>query len=107
MTTYQPSFFDQSDKLEKLSKLGDPLVDLKRYIDFETFRELLEKELDRGRQITGRPRYDAIFMFKILILQRLYNLSDEQLEYQINDRQSFQRFLDLHLGSAVPDYSSI
>jgi hypothetical protein len=34
-------------------------------------------------------------------------ISDEQTEYQINDRQSFQRFLELHLGSTVPDYSSI
>ncbi len=83
------------------------MVDLKRYIDFEAFRGLLEKELESERQRTGRPPYDVVFMFKILILQRLYSLSDEQLEYQINDRESFKRFLDLHMGSAVPDYSSI
>ena len=34
-------------------------------------------------------------MFKVLILQRYYNLSDEQVEYQINDRMSFMRFLEL------------
>lgn len=55
----------------------------------------------------GRPPYDEILMFKILILQRLYHLSDDQIEYQINDRLSFQRFLDLTLSSKVPDAKTI
>lgn len=50
---------------------------------------------------------DVVLMFKILILQRLYNISDEQVEYQTNDPQSFQRFLGLHMGGAVPDYTSV
>jgi transposase len=75
-----------------LSKLGDPLVLLKRYINFDEFGDMLRKELGRGEKKTGKPAYDAVFMFKILVLQRLYNISDEQIEYQINDRQSFQRF---------------
>ena len=108
MTTYQPSFFDEAEKLEKLSKLGDPLVALKKYLDFEMFRPLLEQASARERKSgAGRPAYDLVFMFKVLILQRLYNISDLQVEYQINDRQSFQRFLGLHLGSEVPDYSSV
>jgi IS5 family transposase len=110
MKHYQPVFFDEAEKLKKLEKLGDPLVELKRYIDFERFRDLLEEETGseaKQKRAGGRPGYDGVFMFKVLILQRLYNLSDEELEYQINDRQSFQRFLDLHLGSSVPDYTSI
>lgn len=55
----------------------------------------------------GRPPYDYVMMFKILILQRLYNLSDEQMEYQINDRLSFQRSLHLDLKKAVPDQNTI
>jgi IS5 family transposase len=106
--TYQPGFFDEADKLEKLSKLGDPLVDLKKYIDFEFVRPTLEEALRKERKaLSGRPAYDVVFMFKILVLQRLYNISDPQIEYQINDRQSFQRFLGLHLASTVPDYSSV
>ena len=46
----------------------------------------------------GRPAYDKVMMFKILILQKYYNLSDEQTEFQINDRTSFKQFLDLKLG---------
>jgi IS5 family transposase len=104
---YQPFFFDEKEKLEKLTKLGDPLVKLKRYINFDEFGEILEKELCREGDKTGRPPYNMTFKFKILILQRLYNFSDEEMEYQINDRQSLPRFLGLHMGSRVPDYTTI
>lgn len=46
-------------------------------------------------------------MFKILILQRVYNISDEQAEFQINDSYTFQRFLGLRLGTTVPDFSTV
>ena len=46
-------------------------------------------------------------MFKILVLQRLYNLSDDQTEYQINDRMSFMRFLGINLCEKVPDAKTI
>jgi len=51
----------------------------------------------------GRPPYDAVLIFKVLILQSLYNLSDDQTEYQIKDRLSFMRFLGLDLWENVPD----
>jgi IS5 family transposase len=43
----------------------------------------------------GPKPYDPLFMFKILILQRYYNLSDEQIEFQILDRLTFCRFLGI------------
>ncbi len=46
-------------------------------------------------------------MFKILILQKYYNLSDEQTEFQINDRTSFKQFLGLKLGDTIPDQKTI
>jgi hypothetical protein len=49
----------------------------------------------------GRPRHDAVMMFKILVLQRYYNLSEQQTEYQINVRLSFQKFLGNTLADAV------
>jgi IS5 family transposase len=108
MNEYQPSFFDEAERLNKLNKLGDPLVHLNRYITFEFFRPSLEQALAKERKSqAGRPPHDVVFMFKVLVLQRLHNISDQQLEYQINDRQSFQRFLGLHLGSEVPDYTSV
>ena len=108
MNIYQPSFFDEADRLAKLTTLKDPLEALKQHIDFEVFRPQLEAVFIKERKsAAGRKSYDAVLMFKILLLQRLYNLSDEQAEFQINDRHSFQRFLGLHLGSTVPDFSTV
>ena len=56
-----------------------------------------------AKGLGGRPAYDYVLMFKIIILQRLYNISDDQTEYQINDRLSFMRFLGLELKDKVPD----
>jgi len=104
----QLSFFDESQRHRKLDKLNDPLVVLKAYVDFELFRDALEKVFEKPRQSkAGRKALDVVFMFKILILQRLYNLSDEQVEYQINDRLSFCRFLDLPIGASAPDFTTV
>jgi IS5 family transposase len=46
-------------------------------------------------------------MFKVLVLQRLYNLSDAQMQFQLLDRLSFLRFLGLGLHSSVPDEKTI
>lgn len=101
-------FFDQDIRLSKLSQLGDPLEKLKAGVDFEMFRALLEEKLTReAKGAGGRRPYDYVLMFKILILQRYYNLSDEQLEYQINDRMSFMRFLDLTIADDIPDSRTI
>lgn len=100
----QFGFFDVSNRLEGLSSCGDPLLKIKALVPWENFRPLLEKSrLDPSKQATGRPPYDAVLMFKILILQSLYNLSDDQTEFQIRDRLSFMRFLDLTLADRVPD----
>lgn len=108
MDTFQPSFFDEAERLAILTRLKDPLLDLNRHIDFELFRpELAQVFTPEKTTAVGRKPYDILFMFKILILQRLYNLSDEQVEFQINDRVSFQRFLGLNLGSKVPDFSTV
>jgi IS5 family transposase len=101
-------FFDQDIRLSKLSQLGDPLERLNKGIDFELFRSFLEEKLCKISQGPGgRPPYDYVMMFKILILQRYYNLSDEQVEFQINDRMSFMRFLDLSIADDVPDSRTV
>ena len=95
-------------RLSKLSKLGDPLERLKRGIDFEIFRPKLTLTLSKEpKGVGGRPGYDYVLMFKILVLQRYYNLSDDQTEYQISDRLSFMRFLDLSLSSDIPDSKTV
>jgi IS5 family transposase len=101
-------FFDQDIRLSKLSQLGDPLEKLSKGVDFEMFRVLLEEKLSKISQGPGgRPPYDYVLMFKILILQRYYNLSDEQVEFQINDRMSFMRFLDLSIADDIPDSRTV
>lgn len=103
----QMSLFAEEAQLNRLSKLGDSLEKLK-IIDFEAFRPLLEKAFQKERKSkAGRPAFDLVMMFKILILQCLFNLSDDQTEYQITDRMSFQRFLGLSLGERVPDAKTI
>ena len=101
-------FFDQDIRLSKLSELGDPLETLSQGIDFELFRGVLEDQLiKKTKGKGGRPPYDYVLMFKIIILQRYYNLSDEQVEYQINDRMSFMRFLNLTIADDIPDSRTV
>jgi IS5 family transposase len=101
--------FDRESSLEKLSKLGNPLEKLHKVIDFEMFRPELEENLlnhDKKSNAGCKPR-DVVMMFKIILLKRFYNLSDEQAEYQINDRLSFKEFLGLSSGDRVPDARTI
>jgi IS5 family transposase len=101
-------FFDQDIRLTKLSELGDPLEKLNAHIDFEIFRDLLETRLSKiAKGKGGRKPYDYVLMFKILILQRYYNVSDDQIEYQINDRMSFMRFLNLTIADDIPDSKTV
>jgi len=104
----QPGFFDLSDRYAALSAAGDPLERLAAVVDFEVFRGPLIVALrrsDRGKG--GWPPFDLVMMFKILVLQALYSLSDEATEFQIKDRLSFQRSRGLGLDGRVPDATTV
>jgi IS5 family transposase len=104
----QPGLFDVDERYTSLSAAGDPLERLASVVDFELFRAELDLALDRSdRARGGRPPYDAVLMFKVLVLQTLYTLSDDQTEYQIRDRLSFMRFLGLALEHRVPDAKTV
>jgi len=104
----QPSFFDTEERLKKLDQLGDPLKAINEVVDWRIFQPVLKKGLNKVRKNNaGRPSYDALLMFKMVILQSLYNLSDDQTEYQTRDRLSFQRFLGLDPESPVPDAKTL
>ena len=104
----QPGFFDADERLKALSVAGDPLERLSKVVAFEVFREELEAALVRSdRAKGGRPPYDAVVMFKVLVLQTLYTLSDDATEYQLKDRLSFMRFCGLALHDPVPDAKTI
>ena len=103
-----PGLFDYEFQLEKINKHNPPLKRLNEVIDWEIFRGLLEEALQvEPKAPGGRPPYDRVLMFKILILQKYYNLSDEQTEFQIKDRLSFMQFLGLQIGDKVPDEKTI
>ena len=94
----QRGFFDTDERLRWLSAAGDPLERLAAVVDFELFRPELDAALGRSdRAKGGRPPYDAVMMFRVLVLQTLYTLSDDQAEYQLRDRLSFMRFAGLWL----------
>ena len=90
----QPGFFDLDRRDAALSAAGDPLERLAAAVDVELFWGELDAALDRSdRARGGRPPYDPVLMFKVLALQTLYTLSDDQTEYQLRDRLSFMRFV--------------
>jgi transposase, IS5 family len=104
----QINFFDLDNRYAELSKSGDALERLKQVIDFELFRPKLESlDVIERKNNSGRPLTDRVLLFKMLVLQRMYNLSDEQTEYQIKDRLSFMRFLDLEFSSTIPDAKTL
>ncbi len=104
----QRGFFDVEERLKDLSAKGDDLERLNGIVDFEVFRPDLARAVPRSDGLKGgRPPFDHVFMFKVLILQASHGLSDERTEYLIKDRLSFMRFLGLGLSDTVPDANTI
>lgn len=102
------SLFEYQERMEELSKKAWHLERLNEIIPWERFRETLERVfVKEAKGPGGAPHFDYVMMFKVLVLQRFYSLSDEQTEYQIKDRLSFQKFLGLTLSDEVPDEKTI
>ena len=107
--TRQRGFWDFEQRLEELSREGDPLEKLAATVDFEMFRPILLRALRCGkpRGPGGRPPYDPVLKFKMLVLQALYGLSLAQTSYLVRDRLSWIRFCSLGPGDAVPDENTL
>ena len=104
----QYSFFDKTKRLDKLTKLGDVLTLLNLIVNWHIFVPILDKAIPRVKsEKGGRPPFDNLLMFKVLVIKRLYNLSHDQTEFQINDRITFMRFLGMDFGDVVPDAKTI
>lgn len=107
----QMGFFDLSDRYASLDAKKDPLIEINAVVPWDEFRPLLERvwrKPDEDRKSrAGRKPMDVVLMFKALVLSALYNLSDDQIEYQVRDRLSFMRFLGLGLGDRVPDAKTV
>ena len=104
----EKTFFDEENRRKDLSLVMHPLKRLQSSINFETFRKDLEKVFkNTPRGPGGRPAYDLVMMFKVLIIQRTYDLSDARAQFAINDSLSMQDFLGLTLADAAPDEKTI
>src|SRR5438128_1424650 len=103
--------FVAEKRLAALSAKGDPLEAIDRLVPWESFRADIEAVVltpDAIRKNSvGRKPVDAIVMFRMLVLQALHNLSDEQVEYQVRDRLSFTRFLRLGIEYRIPDGTTL
>ena len=112
----QPGFFDLQRRYEGLDAKSDPLAAILAAVPFELFRGKLKSALVKGglrraeatrKSAAGRKPWDEVLIFKVLVLQALYNLSDDAMEYQLRDRLSFMRFAGLGLEDAVPDAKTL
>lgn len=104
----QIGFWDVEERYTFLAQKHDLLPRLDKIIPWEMFLPVLNKVHDKERKSNaGRKPTDVIVLFKMLILQQLYNISDEKLEYLVNDRLSFMRFLNLSIEDKVPDATTV
>jgi IS5 family transposase len=94
-----------------VAKLQEKKPVLKRLADsipWESFRPLLDKGYAHERKSNaGRKRIDPLILFKMLVLQQLFNLSDLELEFQVNDRRSFEEFVGLGVMNSIPDATTV
>src|ERR1700688_2682184 len=110
-TMGQFGFFDADRRLAAITAKGDPLEMIARAVPFESFRAEIEvavlTPVSEKKSGAGRKPIDVMVMFRMLVLQSLYNLSDEQIEYQVRDRLSFTRFLGLGIENRIPDGTTL
>ncbi len=108
MMKKRPGLFDWQARFAQLDEAGEPLQRLNDAIDWEKFRPALLMVREKERKSdAGRKPFDEVLMFKILIIESLYNIGDDRAEFLIRDRLSFMRFLGLELCDTVPDAKTI
>lgn len=93
--------------IEQKRRTNTFLDAINNLIDWKIIEKRLTKKYKKTASADGRPAYPALPMFKLMLLQRWYGLSDPGLEEAVNDRISFIRFSGFSLESPLPDYSTI
>ncbi len=100
----KPDRFAAEHHREKIDPQGDPLAEIESHIDFTALAAEVDRVAPRpSRPQGGRPPFPTEAMVRILLLKRLYNLSDEQMEFQLLDRMSDQRFCGLSDARNIPE----
>ena len=103
MSTFR--IFMLNKAYDNVRKNGDKLAEVEVLIDWEAFRPIIAPIYHNNSPVGGRPNVDEVVMVKLLVLQQWYGLSDPELERQVDDRLSFQRFLGF--PEKAPDYSTV
>src|ERR1700676_4086534 len=110
-TMGQFGFCDADRRLAAITAKGDPPEMIARVVPFESFRAEIEAAVltpvSEKKSSAGRKPIDVMVMFRMLVLQSLYNLSDEQGEYQGRARLSFPRFLGVGIEDGIPDGTTL
>ena len=103
------NLFSEESFRSELSNFEFAFNRMAEVIDFELFRPVLDSILVKKapKSNAGRKHFDYVQMFKILVLQDMYNLSDERMEESILDRRSFCTFLGIYDSADVPDSRTI
>ena len=107
MSEKQSNRLTLSDYLVQKRNRHSKLDDIDKMIDWRPIENKLKKVLKRTENAVGKPAYPGLLMFKCLVLQRMYNLSDIELENQLYDRISFSRFIGLSMDDDIPDSTTI
>jgi transposase, IS5 family len=103
-----PGFFDSSDLMRRVRETDHPLWRIKQVVDWERFRPSIDEVFDHTpKGPGGRPPYDRMMMFQMLVLKHLYNLSDQQMEQRLLGDLFFRCFLDLDFCDPTPDEKTI
>jgi IS5 family transposase len=98
------SLFANQEREAKLNKLGDAFQVMEQHVNFAALAAEVDLTAPHPRCERGsRPPFPTELMVRVLLIQQLFNLSDEQMEFQLLDRLSFQRFVGLRASSQIPD----
>ena len=104
----QRGFWDEKQSVAKLQEKKPVIQRLTESIPWESFRPLLDKGYSQERKSNaGSKRIAPLILFKRLVLQQLFNLSDEEIEFQVNDRRSFEEFVGLGVMNNIPDATTV
>ena len=104
----QLGLFDQQEILHRRDAKGDILARLSSVVEWTSFEPIIKKALSKERRSpAGRKSYPPLLMFKVLILQSLYNMSDDDAENIVDDRLTFRRFVGLEGSEKSPDATTI
>jgi IS5 family transposase len=104
---HQPTLADAACELRTKKIKNSFLSEINSLIDWQAIKEIIDKDYKKGKSAVGKPSYSGLLLFKMLLLQYWYGLSDYEVEERVNDSISFSYFCGLSIDEAAPDHSTI